>query len=86
VSGVAWAREWADAHRWGSENSGSLGKGFAQFLLSQGETAVCEVSPHRTAHYRRRGRRQDTTDQTDALAIARLLLAEGGCHWCSGMT
>jgi len=38
---------------------------------------VHEVSPHRTAQYRRRGRTQDKTDETDALAIARLLLAEG---------
>ncbi len=36
-----------------------------------------EVSPQRTAQYRRRGRTQDKTDQADALAIARLLLAEG---------
>jgi len=54
-----------------------LGKGFAQALLGQGETAVCEVSPQRTAQYRRHGRSQDKTDETDALAIARLLVAEG---------
>jgi len=35
------------------------------------------VSPHRTAPYRRRGRTQDKTDETDALAIARLMLADG---------
>jgi len=74
---VAWARAQGSACRWGIENSGSLGKGFAQFLLAQGETAVHEVSPHRTAQYRRRGRTQDKTDETDALAIARLMLAEG---------
>jgi transposase len=77
VGGQAWTAAWAGPHTWGIENSGSLGKGFAQFLLTQGETLVCEVSPHRTAQYRRRGRTQDKTDQTDALAIARLLLAEG---------
>jgi len=54
-----------------------LGKGFAQFLLAQGETNVREVSPQRTAQYRRRGRSQDKTDTADALAIARLLRAEG---------
>ncbi len=74
---VAWARAQGSACYWGIENSGSLGKGFAQFLLAQGETAVYEVSPHRTAQYRRRGRTQDKTDETDALAIARLMLAEG---------
>jgi transposase len=62
---------------WGIENSGGLGKGFAQFLLARGEAEVRDVSPHRTAQYRRRGRTQDKTDEADALAIARLLLAEG---------
>ncbi len=59
------------------ENSGSLGKGFAQFLLAQGEADVREVVPHRTAQYRRRGRTQDKTDTADALAMARLLRVEG---------
>ena len=62
---------------WGIENSGSLGKGFAQFLLGSGEAAVHEIVPHRTAQYRKRGRTQDKTDHTDALAMARLLQAEG---------
>ncbi len=76
---LAWARgKQLQHHRcWGIENGGSLGKGFAQFLLAQGEADVREVSPQRTAQYRRRGRTQDKTDQADALAIARLLLAEG---------
>jgi len=74
---LAWARSLGDTRQWGIENSGSLGKGFAQALLGQGETAVCEVSPQRTAQYRRHGRSQDKTDDTDALAIARLLVAEG---------
>ena len=72
-----WACERAAVRCWGIENSGSWGKGFAQFLLAQGETDVREVRPHRTAQYRRRGRTQDKTDQADALAIARVLLAEG---------
>jgi len=74
---LVWARGQQQHRRWGIENGGSLGKGFAQFLLAQGEVAVLEVSPQRTAQYRRRGRTQDKTDQADALAIARLLLAEG---------
>ncbi len=75
---LVWARGKQQHHRrWGIENGGSLGKGFAQFLLSQGEAVVREVRPQRTAQYRRRGRTQDKTDQADALAIARLLLAEG---------
>jgi transposase len=80
--GWATALQWARGQqqqqtRWGVENSGSLGKGFAQFLLAQGEAEVREVVPHRTAQYRRRGRTQDKTDTADALAMARLLCAEG---------
>ena len=75
---LAWVRGEQQQHRrWGVENGGSLGKGFAQSLLAQGEEAVHEVSPQRTAQYRRRGRPQDKTDHADALARARLLLAEG---------
>jgi len=74
---LRWARDHDDSCCWGIENSGSLGKGFAQFLLTHGETDVREVSPQRTAQYRRRGRSQDKTDAADALAIARLLRAEG---------
>jgi transposase len=78
AAALQWAREQQQQHiRWGVENSGSLGKGFAQFLLAQGETEVREVVPHRTAQYRRRGRTQDKTDTADALAMARLLGAEG---------
>lgn len=74
---LRWVREDGNVGCWGIENSGSLGKGFAQFLLAHGETDVREVSPQRTAQYRRRSRSQDKTDHADALAIARLLRAEG---------
>ena len=78
AAALQWARGQQQQHiRWGVENSGSLGKGFAQFLLAQGEAEVREVVPHRTAQYRRRGRTQDKTDTVDALAMARLLRAEG---------
>ena len=77
TSALRWARDRSDVCCWGIENSGSLGKGFAQFLLAQGETNGRAVSPQRTAQYRRRSRSQDKTDHADALAIARLLRAEG---------
>ena len=77
AAALQWARERDAACVWGVENSGSLGKGFAQFLLTSGESAVHEIVPHRTAKYRKRGRNQDKTDHTDALAMARLLQAEG---------
>ncbi|MGH2344527.1 MAG: IS110 family transposase [Chloroflexota bacterium] len=70
LEGLTWARSLEAERCWGVENSGSLGRGFAQFLLTQGEGTVHEVSPHRTAQYRRWGRRQDKTDELDALAIA----------------
>jgi transposase len=77
ATALTWARQQQQSIQWGVENSGSLGKGFAQFLLAQGEADVREVVPHRTAQYRRRGRSQDKTDTADALAMARLLCAEG---------
>ena len=78
ATALTWARQQQQQSiQWGVENSGSLGKGFAQFLLAQGEGDVREVVPHRTAQYRRRGRSQDKTDTADALAMARLLRAEG---------
>ncbi len=79
VTALEWAGDYRDACRWGIENSGSLGKGFAQFLLTSGETAVHEIVPHRTAQYRKRSRTQDKTDHADALAMARLLRAEHEC-------
>jgi transposase len=74
--GVQWACDRDTICIWGIENSGSLGKGFAQFLLTSGETAVHEIVPHRMAQYRKRGGNHDKTDHTDALAMARLLQAE----------
>jgi transposase len=76
ATALQWARERDTDRVWGVENSGALGKGFAQFLLSGGEESVHEIVPHRTAQYRKRGRSQDKTDHADALAMARLLQAE----------
>ena len=78
AAALHWVRGQHHHHRrWGVEKSGSLGQGCAQFLLAQGEVDVREIVPHRTAQYRRRGRSQDKTDTADALAMARLLRAEG---------
>lgn len=76
VAALTWGRTWPGQHAWGIENSGSLGKGLAQFLLAHGEVEVDEISAHRTAQYRRRGRSLAKTDALDALAMARLLRAE----------
>src|SRR3954451_14411804 len=77
ATALTWARQQQQQRRWGVENSGSLGKGFAQFLLAQGEAEVRKEGPHRASQYRRRGRTQDKTDTADALAMLRLLGAEG---------
>ncbi len=77
AAALEWRRSFDGEWVWGVENSGSLGKGLAQFLLGQGEEQVREIVPHRTAQYRRRGRSQDKSDTADALAMARLLRAEG---------
>lgn len=77
AAALEWRRSFDGEWVWGVENSGSLGKGLAQFLLGQGEEQVREIVPHRTAQYRGRGRRQDKSDTADALAMARLLRAEG---------
>ncbi len=76
AAALEWGKGWEHECIWGVENSGSLGKGLAQFLLEQGEGEVREIVPHRTAQYRKRGRTQDKTDTADALAMARLLRAE----------
>ncbi len=50
ATALTWAREQQQQIRcWGIENSGSLGKGFAQFLLAHGEADVREGVPQRTA-------------------------------------
>lgn len=49
AAALHWVRGQQQQVRWGVENSGSLGKGCAQFLLAQGEADVREVVPHRTA-------------------------------------
>jgi hypothetical protein len=53
----------------GIEDTGSLGKRSGQFPLDSGE-ATRSTTSSRTAQYRKRGRRRDKTDHTDALAMA----------------
>jgi transposase len=73
-------RAWAarlDAERvWGIENSGSFGRGLAQYLVQQDEQ-VYEVSPHLTGRKRRTSVDRQKSDPTDALAIGRVVVQEG---------
>jgi transposase len=73
---LTWAQQ-LDAQRvWGIENSGSFGRGLAQYLVGQDER-VYEVSPHLTGRKRRTSFDRDKSDPTDALAIGRVVLQEG---------
>jgi transposase len=70
-----WAKEQSDERVWGIENPKSYGRGFAQYLVSKGET-VFDVPPHFTGQYRKRSTSRDKTDKHDALAVARATLQE----------
>jgi transposase len=74
-------RRWATAQgpdrRFGVEGSGSFGAAFAQGLVAAGEI-VFEVPATLTDRERRRLRRPGKSDPGDALAIARVVLREGG--------
>lgn len=73
---LTWAQG-LDAQRvWGIENSGSFGRGLAQYLVGQREE-VYEVSPHLTGRKRRRSLDREKSDPADALAIGRVVLQEG---------
>lgn len=71
-----WALSLGDERRWGIENSGSYGRLFGQYLLSQGEV-VLEVSPHLTGKKRRGSFQSTKSDANDALAAARVVLQDG---------
>lgn len=71
-----WACQLGSERTWGIENSGSFGRGLAQYLLAHGEQ-VLEVSPHLTGKQRRHFREASKSDANDALAAARVVLQEG---------
>ena len=59
----------------GSENTGSYGKQFAQFLLKKGEK-VFEITPRLTAKNRNRSLKNEKNDYLDSISIARSALRE----------
>lgn len=65
----------ADEKIIGSENTGSLGKAFAQFLLKKGNT-VYEINPRLTAKNRNRVLKNEKTDYQDSISIAISALRE----------
>ena len=72
---LGWAAGAGDPRRWGVEGAWGYGRGLAQHLVAAGET-VSEVSPRWTAEARKSARRPGKSDALDALAVARLVLAE----------
>jgi transposase len=72
---LAWAAGLGAPRRWGVEGAWGYGRGLAQHLVGASE-AVFEVSPRWTAGGRKRARRPGKSDRLDALAVARLVLAE----------
>lgn len=61
----AWAVQLDTERVWGIENSGSFGRGLAQYLVRQGEV-VYEVSPQLTGRKRRASVDRDKSNATDA--------------------
>ena len=72
---LEWSKGLKDTYEWGLENTVSLGKTFAEFLLEHGET-VYEIPGNLTARQRRLGLSKNKTDYKDALAIARNVFIE----------
>jgi transposase len=72
---LAWAQQWPE-RVWAVEGAWYLGRGLAQFLVTQGEQ-VHEVNGRWTAGRRRFMRRPGKSDRLDARAVAQLLREEG---------
>jgi transposase len=81
VMALQWAQEAATERSWGIENSGSWGKGFAQFLLTQGEIEVREVRPHRTAPHRTARRSTVGGAAARTRPITPMPWPSRGCSW-----
>ena len=78
AAALQWARERDTDLRLGrSRTAARWARASPSSCSAAARTAVHEIVPHRTAQYRKRGRTQDKTDHADALAMARLLQAEG---------
>jgi transposase len=65
----AWAATLDEERQWGIEGAWSYGRGLSQHLVGASER-VYEINARWTAYGRRRGRKQDKTDNLDARAVA----------------
>src|ERR687897_2127400 len=76
LAAVRWARGLDDERVWAIEDCRAVSRRFEQALLAAGERVV-RVAPHRMGASRKGERRPGKSDQIDALAIARAVVADG---------
>jgi transposase len=76
LAAARWARGLAEQRVWAGEDCRAVSRRFEQALLAAGERVV-RVAPHRMGASRKGERRPGKSDQIDALAIARAVVADG---------
>src|SRR5919108_2179001 len=76
LAAVRWARDLDEERVWAIEDCRAVARRFEQTLLAAGELVV-RVAPHRMGESRKGERRPGKSDQIDALAIARAVVADG---------
>jgi transposase len=76
LAAVRWARGLDEERVWAIEDCRAVSRRFEQTLLAAGERVV-RVAPHRMGESRKGERRPGKSDQIDALAIARAVVADG---------
>jgi transposase len=76
LAAVRWARGLDEERVWAIEDCRAVARRFEQTLLAAGERVV-RVAPHRMGASRKGERRPGKSDQIDALAIARAVVADG---------
>src|ERR671924_297768 len=76
LAAVRWARDLDEERVWAIEDCRAVARRFEQTLLAAGELVV-RVAPHRMGESRKGERRPGKSDQIDARAIARAVVADG---------
>jgi transposase len=76
LAAARWARGLDEQRVWALEDCRAVSRRFEQALLAAGERVV-RVAPHRMGASRKGERRPGKSDQIDALAIARAVVADG---------
>jgi len=76
LAAVRWSRGLDEERVWAIEDCRAVSRRFEQALLAAGERVV-RVAPHRMGASRKGERQPGKSDQIDALAIARAVVADG---------